>query len=330
MKMKVLIMSIVAIIVHAAMFSFSVQAQQHGSGPESISAGFPYASRFVEVNGVYLNYVEEGEGDPILFLHGNPTSSYLWRNVIPHVARVGRAIALDLPGFGKSGKPDMDYTYQDYVPYVEGFIEALGLDNLTLVVHDWGSVLGMDYASRHKRRIRGVVFMEAIIPPAFPMQDFAEMGPAESLFRRFRGEEEGKKLIIEENFFVENMLGNATVTRKMTEEEMDHYRAPFRDPSTRLPIYMWPNELPIEGKPARNVSVVERVGAWLERSRVPKLLFYARPGAIIGSDEARWMADHYRNLEVFFVGPGRHYIMEDHPELIGRDIEHWYRRHFGH
>lgn len=294
---------------------------------DEISAEFPYESRYVEVKDIQMHYVEKGEGGPILFLHGNPTSSYLWRNIIPHAAEVGRAIAVDLAGFGKSGKPDMDYTYQDHLPYVEGFIEALDLKNITLVLHDWGSVLGLDYASRHEDNVQGVILMEPIIPPAFPMESFSEMGEAEELFRRFRDPEEGKALIIDQNFFVENLLGNATVTRKMTEAEMDHYRRPFEEPGTRLPVYMWPNELPIEGVPARNVKVIERVGAWLEETALPKLLFHGRPGAIAGPEEAQWMADHYPNLDIIFVGPGRHYLQEDHPEVIGRNIAHWYQRH---
>jgi len=289
-------------------------------------AAFPYESNFVDVLGSRMHYVEDGEGEPILFLHGNPTSAYLWRNVIPHVAPVGRSIAVDLIGFGRSDKPQLDYTFQDHYRYVEGFIEALGLDNLTLVVHDWGSVLGLEYARRHPDKVKGVAMMEAIVPPAFPMASLDGMGSGADLFGRFRDPQTGKQLLMEDNVFIEQILGNATVTREMSEAEMTWYRVPFPTPETRFPIYVWPNELPIAGKPARNVEVVRRVGEWLETSATPKLLLYARPGAIIDPDTAALMQARYRNLEAIFVGPGSHYIQEDNPEVIGRNVALWYQR----
>jgi haloalkane dehalogenase len=250
-------------------------------GADVISAGFPYESRYVEVLGSRLHYVEEGEGDPILFLHGNPTSSYLWRNVIPFVTPVGRAIAMDLIGFGRSDKPDIAYTAQDHYRFVEGFIEALGLENLTLVLHDWGSVLGLEYARRHPERIKGVAFMEAIIPPTFPMASIEAMGAASDLFRQFRDPERGPELLLQQNVFIEQILRNATVTRRMSDEEMAHYRAPFENEEDRYPILVWPNELPIAGEPARNVALVEGIEQWLRTSEKPKLLLYARPGALV-------------------------------------------------
>lgn len=293
---------------------------------EALGAEFPFESRYVDVHDARMHYVERGEGDPILFIHGNPTSAYLWRNVIPHVADEGRAIAMDLIGFGRSDKPELDYTFQDHYRYVEGFIEALGLENLTLVVHDWGSVLGLEYARRHPDNVKGVAMMEAIVPPAFPMESLAGMGDAAELFRQFREPETGRQLLMEENVFVEQILGGATVTRAMTEAEMEHYREPFPTPESRFPIYVWPNELPIGGEPARNVEVVRGVGDWLERSEIPKLLLYARPGAIIEPQTAAAMQARYRNLEAVFVGYGQHYIQEDNPEAIGRNVALWYRR----
>ena len=197
-----------------------------------------------------MHYVEEGEGDPILFVHGNPTSSYLWRNVIPHVAPEGRAIALDLIGFGRSDKPDIGYTFQEHYQYIAGFIRELKLKNLTLVVHDWGSLLGLAYAERHTDNVRGVAFMEAIIPPVFPLKNYAAMGPENGpLFKTYRETEEGRKMIIDDNYFVEVMIPRA-LTRTLSEREMNAYRAPFLDPASRFPIYIWPKELPIEGTPA--------------------------------------------------------------------------------
>ncbi|MDZ7670954.1 MAG: haloalkane dehalogenase [Gammaproteobacteria bacterium] len=235
---------------------------------------------------------------------------------MPHVAPVGRTIALDLIGFGRSDKPELDYTFQDHYRYVEGFIEALRLENLTLVIHDWGSVLGLEYARRHSDNVKAVAMMEAIVPPAFPMASLEGMGSGADLFSRFRDPQTGKQLLMDDNVFIEQLLGNATVTRDMTEAEMTWYRMPFPTPETRFPIYVWPNELPIAGEPARNVEVVRRVGEWLETSATPKLLLYARPGAIIDPDTAVQMQARYRNLEAIFVGPGNHYIQEDNPEVI--------------
>jgi haloalkane dehalogenase len=289
-------------------------------------AAFPFESRFVEVNGSRIHYVESGEGPTVLFLHGNPTSSYLWRNVIPHVAPQARAIAMDLIGFGRSDRPELDYRFQDHYRYVEGFIEALELQDIVLVIHDWGSMLGLEYARRHPDNVRALAMMEAIIPPAFPMESLAGMGAGADLFRRFRDPVQGPVLLQEENVFIEQLLGNATVTREMTEAEMEVYRAPFPTAASRFPIAVWPRELPIAGEPARNVDAVEAAGDWLRSSATPKLLLYANPGALVSPEDAAWMQAEYRNLEAVFVGPGRHYIQEDQPEAIGRNLAMWLRR----
>ena len=289
-------------------------------------AGFPFESRFVLVNDARIHYVESGTGPTVLFLHGNPTSSYLWRNVIPHVAPDARAIAMDLIGFGRSDRPALDYRFQDHYRYVEGFIEALELEDIVLVIHDWGSMLGLEYARRHPDNVRAIAMMEAIIPPAFPMSSLEDLGPGADLFRRFRDPEQGPILLQEQNVFIEQLLGDATATRTMTEAEMDAYRAPFPTPESRFPIAVWPRELPIKGEPARNVAAVEAVGDWLRSSETPKLLLYANPGALVAPQDAAWMQAEYRNLEAVFVGPGRHYIQEDQPEAIGRNIAMWLRR----
>lgn len=292
------------------------------------SADFPYASQYVEVDGQRLHYVDKGEGQTFLFLHGNPTSSYLWRNVMRYVEPKGRVIAVDNIGFGKSDKPDLDYTYQTHYKFIAGFIGALDLQNLILVVHDWGSMIGLDYARQHEANVRGVVFMEAIIPPSFPMADLTALGGPDGLFATFRTPDAGKELLINQNVFVEQLLGQGALTRRLSETELDAYRAPFVDPSSRFPIYVWPNELPIGGEPARNVVAVNAVGDWLKISKTPKLLQYASPGAIVPPAAAQWMATNYANIETQFVGYGAHYIQEDNPEAIGRGIADWYRRNF--
>lgn len=293
--------------------------------PPAISPDFPYESKFVEVLGSRMHYVEEGQGDPILLLHGNPTSAYLWRNVIPYLTPLGRVIAVDNIGFGRSDKPALDYTFDDHSRYIEGFIATLGLENLTLVIHDWGSVLGLHYARRHEDNVKAVAFMEPIIPPAFPMKAYADFGDFEQTFRAFRDPAQGPAMIVDKNVFIEGLLPGA-VMRDLGEAEMTAYREPFTDPASRKPILVWPNELPIEGVPARNLEVISAIGQWLQSSDTPKLLQYAAPGAIMPPEAAAWAAQNYKNIETQFVGYGIHYLQEDNPEAIGRGIADWYRR----
>lgn len=308
------------LLATAALLAASpVAAQQAGDADPDISADFPYESRYVEVLGSEMHYVDEGAGEPILFIHGNPTSSYLWRNVIPHVTGDYRAVAVDLIGMGKSDKPDLDYTYQDHKRYLDGFIEALGLEAVTFVVHDWGTTLGFHWAMEDEDEVAGIAFMEAIVPPAFPSDE-----PLGGPLGRFRSEE-GEELVLEQNAFVEQILPGAVV-RDLTEKEMERYREPYPTPESRLPTLQWPRELPAAGEPARNVRVVERIGRWMERTDVPMLYFWARPGAINDESFAEAMVERVENVQVQFVGDGIHYIQEDQPEIIGRTLADWRRR----
>jgi haloalkane dehalogenase len=255
---------------------------------------------------------------PILFIHGNPTSSYLWRNVIPHVTDDYRAIAIDLIGMGKSDKPDIDYTYLDHRRYVNAFIEELGLENITFVIHDWGSVLGLDYAMRNEDNVVGVAFMEALIPPGFPV---ANEPPPESIFGRFRTEGEGEQLIYEEHYFMEQMLPNGVI-RELSDAEMDYYREPYLEEGSRKPILQWPRELPMGGNPAANVEIITDIGDWMQETETPMLFFWA-----VGRERAaEYYVNSMQNIETHFLGAGRHYLQEDHPESIGRAINDWRRR----
>ncbi|MFW6199638.1 MAG: haloalkane dehalogenase [Gemmatimonadota bacterium] len=296
-----------------------LSAQQDAPADPAISADFPYESRYVEVLGSEMHYVDEGEGEPILFLHGNPTSSYLWRNIIPHVTDDYRAIAADLIGMGKSDKPDLDYTYQDHKRYLDAFVEALDLGELTLVVHDWGSVLGFHYAVENPDNVVGIAFMEAIIPPAFPRDE-----PLGGALGRFRSEQ-GEELVLEQNQFVEAILPGSVV-RELSEAEMAYYREPYPTPESRLPTLQWPRELPAAGEPARNVEVVERIGEWMQETDIPMLFFWARPGALNDETFARAMEERVDDIQIQFIGPGRHYVQEDQPEIIGRTLADWRRR----
>ena len=288
---------------------------------QSISADFPYAPYYVDVHGSQIHYVEEGSGDPILFLHGNPTSSYLWRNIIPHLHAHGRCIAMDLIGMGKSDKPDLEYTFVDHAKYVDGFIKKLGLKNITLVIHDWGSALGFHYAMRNENNMKALAFMEAIMMPipswdAFPQE-------MKQTFQAFRTPDVGWDMIVNKHVFVEQVLPGAVV-RKLTDAEMDHYRAPYTDPPTRKPVWRWPNEIPIAGEPANVVALVGEYNRMLQQSSLPKLLFTATPGALITAPVVAWCQQNLSNLKVVDIGPGIHFVQEDNPHLIGTELANWY------
>jgi len=287
----------------------------------NISPEFPFESKYIEVQGSNIHYIDEGIGDPILFLHGNPTSSYLWRNIIPFLTPHGRCIAPDLIGMGRSSKPDIDYRFFDQVKYVEGFIEKMELKNMTLVLHDWGSGIGFNYAMKHENNIKGIAFMEAIIGTlswdVFPW-DF-RIG-----FKLFRTPIIGWLMIVVLNMFIEQILPKAIV-RKLTETEKNHYREPFRTLKDRKPVWRWPNELPIEGRPVDVTNVVEQYSQKLVKSDLPKLLFYAQPGGLIPSKTVEWCQQHFKNIKTIDIGPGIHYLQEDNPQLIGSELAQWYK-----
>ena len=282
-----------------------------------------YAKKRAKVRDLEMAYVEVGEGDPIVLLHGNPTSSYLWRNVIPHLEAKGRCIAPDLVGMGDSDKlprsgPDA-YRFVEHRAYLDELLRRLGVDrDVTLVVHDWGSALGFDWANRHREAVRGIAYMEAIVAPVPSWDDWPEN--ARRIFQGFRSEA-GEEMILEKNLFVERVLPGS-ILRKLTDEEMDAYRAPFREPGEgRRPTLTWPRQIPIAGEPADVVEIVRSYDAWLAVSEVPKLFINAEPGAILVGPmrEAcrRW--PNQREITV----PGAHFIQEDSADAIGRAVAEW-------
>lgn len=287
---------------------------------DPISEEMLYPSTFVDVLDSRMHYVESGVGDPILFLHGNPTSSYLWRNVMPHLTPVARCIAPDLIGMGRSDKPPLEYRLADHVRYVDGFIETLGLRQVTLVIHDWGSALGFHYARRHEANVKGIAFMEAVVRPLTWDEWPHTVRP---LFQQFRTPEVGWDLIVNKNVFVEQVLPGA-VRRRLTPVEMERYREPFLDSTARKPVWRWPNEIPVDGEPADVVDLVQAYADWLGRSDVPKLLMHADPGAILRADLVDWCEQHMRALTSVDIGPGLHFVQEDRPHEIGRAIRAWY------
>lgn len=320
----------VPLVVAATVPQTAMTQEATPAGPYGlpISADFPFEKQRLSVLESEIAYVDEGSGPVVLFLHGNPTSSYLWRNVIPHVVSAGyRAIAPDLIGMGDSGKPTIGYTFGDHAAYLDAFIEKAGLTDLTLVVHDWGSGLGMRYARLNPDNVRAMAFMEAIIPPGMPAPSYEAMGPEfGELFRSLRTEGVGEEMVLVNNFFVEEILPKMGVARPLTDEEMEHYRAPYPTPESRLPTLQWPREVPIGGEPKEAHDAIVANGEWLVESAIPKLFFYATPGALNPEPVVAWVVANVPNLETRFLGLGVHFLQEDHPDQIGLGIADWLRR----
>ena len=296
-------------------------AKSREADTEVISAEFPFESKFVEVHGSKMHYVDVGEGDPILFLHGNPTSSYLWRNIIPHLSEQGRCIAPDLIGMGKSDHPDIPYRFDDQYRYVSGFIDALGIgSNLTLVIHDWGSGLGFRWAHEHQSSVKAIAFMEAMISPLT-----WELMPADfrTGFRMMRTPGIGWMMISVANMFIKKMLPDM-VFRGLTPEAQAYYASAFPNVASRKPVRQWPMEIPIDGQPADNYAVIKAYGDWLEQSQLPKILFHGNPGIIIRKDEVAWCRENLADLKIVDIGDGQHFIQEDNPHLIGAELSKWY------
>ena len=290
-----------------------------------ISEELTIARRSVDVLGSTMSYLEDGRGKPVLFIHGNPTSAYLWRNIIPHVSDTHRAIAVDLIGMGHSGKADIEYSYADHYAYLEAFIDALDLRDITLVVHDWGATLGWDYARRNPDRVVRIAFMEGVLPPAFPITDISAMGETGQALTAMRTPGQGEQMVLEGNMFVEQMLPGF-VNRPLGAQAMTEYRAPFLTAQDRRPTLQWPRELPIEGEPADTTAIMEEIGRFMQSATMPTLFLYADPGVVGPPQLAEWYTAHLRRAETAYVGQGFHFIQEDQPDAIGRAISDWLRR----
>ena len=254
-----------------------------------------------------------------LFLHGNPTSSYIWRNIIPLVAPVAHCIAPDLIGFGQSGKPGIEYRFFDHVRYLDAFLDKVGISSAYVVAHDWGTALAFHLAARRPEFVRGLAFME-FIRPMPTWGDFH--ADAVETFKKFRTPGVGERMILDENAFVEGVLPGATV-RQLTEEEMAVYRAPFPTPESRRPTWRFPNDLPIAGEPADVYSVMEEAHRALAQASYPKLLFAGDPGALVSPGFAESLASRLKNCRVVHIGPGIHYLPEDNPKAIGSAVHEW-------
>ncbi len=288
-----------------------------------ISADMPYQKKCQDVDGRRIAYVEAGEGDPIVLLHGNPTSSYLWRNVIPELESSGRCIAPDLIGQGDSEKlpasdgPDR-YSFEVAYHYLDGLLEALGVsESVTLVIHDWGSALGFHWARNHPEAVKGIAYMEAIVMPV-EWEDWPEA--ARGIFQGFRSAK-GEDMVLKRNMFIEAVLPSA-IQRKLGEQEMAQYRAPFTNPDDRQPTLNWPRQIPIAGEPAHMVDLVVQYGRWLETTRdLPKLFINADPGSILIGRQREYCRSWPNQTEV--TVRGNHFLQEDSPVEIGRAVAGW-------
>jgi haloalkane dehalogenase len=276
----------------------------------------------VEVLGSRMAYVEEGTGDPIVFLHGNPTSSYLWRNVMPHVSDLGRCVAPDLIGMGDSDKLEPSgperYRFVEHRRYLDAFLEAVGVsDDVTFVVHDWGSALGFDWANRHRDAVKGLVYMEAIVQPV-PWDAWPD--GARGIFEAIRSPA-GEEIILEKNVFVERILP-ISIIRDLSDEEMNEYRRPYLEPGEgRRPTLTWPREIPLDGEPEDVAAIVSGYSSWLAGSEVPKLFVNAEPGSILTGPQRDYCRTWPNQEEVSVAGI--HFIQEDSPDEIGAAIRTW-------
>ena len=294
------------------------------AGHAAISAVDALPRRRIRVDDSEMSYVDVGQGDPIVFLHGNPTWSYLWRNIIPPLSQLGRCLAPDLVGMGQSApSPRQAYRFVDHARYLDHWFDALELTReVALVLHDWGSALGFYRAFRHPRQVRAIAYMEALVQPR-RWSDWPS--GRDQLFRAMRSSD-GERLVLDQNYFVETVLPKS-ILRKLSDEEMAAYRRPFATRESRLPTLIWPRELPIEGAPADVVDIVESYGAWLAQSQIPKLFVNTEPGSLL-SGRAREFCRTWPNQREIKV-EGIHFIQEDAPSEIAAALKSFLHEVFG-
>lgn len=277
--------------------------------------------KYIDVLGKQVAYVEMGEGDPIIFQHGNPTSSYLWRNIMPQLQSLGRCIAMDLIGMGDSekleDKGNMTYSYDTHKKYFDGFLDAIGVEsNATLVIHDWGSALGFDWANDYPQRVKAICYMEGIVQ-SMEWEDWNE--DAKGIFQGFRSPA-GEEMILEKNLFIEAVLPGS-ILRKLSDAEMNEYRRPFNDKKSRRPTLDWPRQIPLENDPPEICRIVDSYSQWMAENNIPKLFINAEPGAILIGKQREFCRTWKNQKEV--TVKGSHFIQEDSPNEIGNAIFDW-------
>ena len=307
--------------------------------PENdVSSGFPFELQYASILGSQMAYVDTRPNQfnrstpTALFIHGNPTSSYIWRNIIPYMSPLMRCVALDLIGMGHSSKPaNLSYRFTDHYTYLSTFISTvIPSGPIILVMQDWGTALGFHWAYQQVEqsapgpptRVLGLAFMEFIRP--FPIwNDMTPDGSStHDIFSGFRDRNRGRQMIIDQNIFVEHVLPGGVV-RELTETEHEYYKRPYLEPASREPVYVWPNQIPIEQRPSDVYDIATRYHNWLLESDLPKLLFWATPGGLVTPEKATWYLENMTNTKGVDVGAGIHYLQEDHPKRIGADMAAW-------
>lgn len=268
-----------------------------------------------------MAYLDAGHGDrTVVLLHGNPTSSHLWRNVIPHLTDRARVLAPDLIGMGASGKPDIPYRFADHARYLDAWFDALGLERAVLVGHDWGGALAQDRAARDPDRVEGLVLLETFLRPLTWAADYRE--PVETYFRALRTSGVGETMALEENWFIEVAL--RATNPGISDADLATYRAPYPDPASRRPLLQWPREIPIDGDPSDVAERFLAYGSWMANSpEVPKLLLTTEPGSLLSPATEQWARDTLAGLDVESIGEAGHHAPEDRPDAIGRAIGRW-------
>lgn len=284
-----------------------------------ISADFPYESHYVDVYGAKMHYISEGSGDPILFLHGVPGSAYVWRNVVPHLTSLGRCIAVDLIGMGKSDKPDIEYSIFDQIKYVEKFIEILNLKRITLVLHGWGSVIGFHYAMHHPENCKSLIFYEAYLRP---FKDGDISLPLQEQIHALDQEKNIHELIMNGTYFVDKVLPQEML-RPLTEKEMTHYREPYKQKGSAKALCQYLKEMPRIDRTSKVDQLIADYSKKLIQSQLPKLMLYSLPGFVTTITSVMWAKEHLLNLEIADVGEELHYAQESNPVLMGEAMSAW-------
>lgn len=284
-----------------------------------ISTAFPYQSNYIDVLGAKIHYIEQGRGDPILFLHGMPASSYVWRNVIPHLSSLGQCIALDFIGMGKSDKPDIQYSVFDHIRYLEKFIDTLNLKRITFIMHGWGSIIGFDYAMKHLDKCKGLVFYESYIRP---LEESGISLPQQEQLHYLDKKLKDDELSLNGNYFIDTLLSQE-ILRPLNPDELNYYREPFLKKGSEKPLKQYLKEIPRLNRNDKVAELIANYSKKLEKSDLPKLMLYSVPGFVTTFATAMWAKEHLKNFEIVEIGEELHYAQESDPTLMGETISIW-------
>jgi len=285
-----------------------------------------YEKIYKTILGQEIAYIDEGQGRPVVFLHGNPTSSYLWRNIIPYISKNYRAIAPDLIGMGDSAKPDIKYTYTEQAKYLHGFLDSLDLKNAILVVHDWGSALGFHYARTRSERISAIAFMEATLPPYYPIPSLEVMGPSAEFLKNVRTPGIGEEMILKNNVLIDQFLRFDSPENPLSDNVVAKYNSYFDTEKSRQPLLQWLREIPINGSPENVHELGIKNNKWIIESNIPKLMFYVTPGVLVGEATVKYMKENARNIETISLGSAGHFMQEVYSDEIGKGLADWLAR----